>query len=378
MNFNIYNTIILAGIIQGFIFVTVVLCSKKFRSKSTLILAALVFCYSISNVIYIIPDIGLITLIEAYHYFFIPLAPLIPVLIYFYVLFFLNPIRKFSVKDKLLFVPFIFFLAVFLAFKFVVLFDSLKTTEITPSFLFWIRSNEIFSVIYSIVLLVSVLIKVYNHDKLKQTFDLKKIKPSLAWLKLMLTTIFFFTLVWAYLTYANIFGNNIGENDFYILWISMAALIYLMGHIGIYKFGVIKERKRIRRFIISKQLDISQVSINKHIRDFENYLKEEKAYLNPHLSLESVAEHLKISPSYLSRTIHSELDSSFSDYVHNLRVQEAKSYLCKPEFSNYTMVSIGLEAGFNSRSSFFNIFKLETGKTPYQYKKEYSKNNLKR
>jgi AraC-like DNA-binding protein len=377
MNFNIYNTIIIAGIFQGIIFVTVVLCSKKFRSKSTLFLATLVFCYSLSNVIYIIPDIGLIPLIEAYHYFFIPLAPLIPVLIYFYVLFFLNPIRKLSYNDKLLFVPFIFFLAIFLAFKFAVLFGSLKTTELTPSFLFWIRCNEIFSVLYSIVLLVLILIKVYNHDKLKETFNLKKIKSSLAWLKLMLTTIFFFTLFWAYLTYANIFGNTVGEKDFYILWISMAALIYLMGHIGIYKFGVLKERNRIRRFIISKQIDVSQVSINQHIRDFENYLKEEKAYLNPNLSLESVAEHIKISPSYLSRTIHNELGTSFSDYVHNLRVQEAKLYLCKSEFSNYTMVSIGLEAGFNSRSSFFNTFKLETGKTPYQYKKECLKNDLK-
>ena len=39
-------------------------------------------------------------------------------------------------------------------------------------------------------------------------------------------------------------------------------------------------------------------------------------------------------------------------------------------FKHYTVTAIGLECGFNSRSSFYAIFKKYTNKTPSQYKKE--------
>ena len=40
------------------------------------------------------------------------------------------------------------------------------------------------------------------------------------------------------------------------------------------------------------------------------------------------------------------------------------------EFINYNIEIIGLESGFNSKTSFFTTFKKVTGMTPNQYKKE--------
>ena len=96
---------------------------------------------------------------------------------------------------------------------------------------------------------------------------------------------------------------------------------------------------------------------------------DQKRYRDSDLTLDRIADELDLSNSYLSRIIKAELGVGFVDYVNTLRVEEAKLYLLKPEFSNYTLVSIGIEAGFNSKSAFYSSFKKITGQTPSDFKK---------
>ena len=60
---------------------------------------------------------------------------------------------------------------------------------------------------------------------------------------------------------------------------------------------------------------------------------------------------------------------NFSDYINSLRVEEAKRCLRNPGFEAYTMVAIGLECGFNSKSTFYTAFKKFTGQTPTSFRK---------
>jgi AraC-like DNA-binding protein len=97
-------------------------------------------------------------------------------------------------------------------------------------------------------------------------------------------------------------------------------------------------------------------------------LIEDRRFLDSSISLEIIADELNISKGHLSRIINNELSVSFSDYLNNLRVEEAKLYLQNVDFSKYTLVSIGLEAGFNSKSTFNSTFKKFTGLTPSEFK----------
>ena len=107
---------------------------------------------------------------------------------------------------------------------------------------------------------------------------------------------------------------------------------------------------------------------NEYIIALEDFIVSQRNYLDSSLSLEMVADKLNLNKSYLSRLINLELGKSFTDYVNELRVEEAKSYIANPDFWNYTLVSIGLEAGFNSKSAFNLAFKKFTGLTPSEYK----------
>ena len=372
MVFNIYNILIIAGVIQGFIFTGVVLFNKKYQARSTYFLVALIFVYSMSNLTYILPDIGVMTMFKMYNTLFFPFASIIPVLIYFYVVFFLNPDKQLNLKDKLLFMPFAILLILTVFFR-VEYFLGEKNDVLNPLFIRTIHINETFSVLYSIVLLIVSLKKTNTVQKQQKEFNQNIIHSDLKWLFFSIAIILFFTFYWAYLTYINIFTVQTEPVSFYYLWIVVAGLIYWLGHIGIYKYGIISERKKIRQYYENNRSQIEQTnsnSTNQYIERLNNLLINDKIYLDSNINLEIISEHLQLSPSYLSRIIHNELNTSFPDYLNSFRINEAKRYLKNPEFSNYTIVAIGLEAGFNSRSSFYNVFKKVTGKTPMAYQKE--------
>ncbi len=101
----------------------------------------------------------------------------------------------------------------------------------------------------------------------------------------------------------------------------------------------------------------------------EDYVKFNKSYLNPNLSLETLSKELNLSEGYISQLVNKNSNVNFNDYINTLRINEAKNMLTNEDYNNYTIVAIGLEAGFNSKSSFYTAFKKFTGKTPVEFKK---------
>ncbi|WP_017256993.1 helix-turn-helix domain-containing protein [Pedobacter arcticus] len=97
----------------------------------------------------------------------------------------------------------------------------------------------------------------------------------------------------------------------------------------------------------------------------EESLKQNELFLDPNLTLSSLASNLKIPVKKLSLSINKLLDKNFYDYINGKRID--KSILLLKERSNYTIEAIAIESGFNSRSAFYRAFKKVTGKTPAEY-----------
>ncbi len=375
MTFNIYNILILTGIIQGFIFGIIVVISKWYKSKSILFLIGMIVSYSLGNLQYILPDIGLITSKEMYSYVYLPLASIIAPLLYFHVVFFLNPKRNLSVFDKLLVTPFLLFLIIVVTFRLCLIFN-IGLRFIDQTFMNIVIFHELLSIFMSLFILLLILVLLVTYEKANKTFKIEFIKPQLKWLKLTVMILLLLTILWAYITFVNLIYPE-RAMSYYGLWLGIAAIIYWLGHNGIYRFGIIKERSQLRKHILDKTAPIAIAEFkNAHIKTFQHFLIDQKMYLNPNLTLEKFAESMKISPGHLSRIIKSDLRTNFTDIVNAKRVEAAKSYLENPKFSNYTIIAIGLEAGFNSKSAFFEVFKKLTGKTPTEYKKIWNNTSI--
>lgn len=370
MDLNIYNSLFLAGIVQGFVFVFVVLFSKKYKSKSSYFLTGLILCLSLSNLNYFLSDSGIITVEQLYMYLYLPLASIIPPLLYLYVRTFLYPQKEVTRGEKLLFLPFGVFLLLTFIFRIRKLIGETQP-EFDTFFGFILNLHEILSITYTFIILLVLLLELIRYEKQQRNFGITRIKKRLNWLKITLTLLFILTFIWGFLAYKNIFIPEV-FTSFYLLWLGLSVLIYWLGHIGIYQFGVLEERKKIRAYTVTnKKSKPSNSTKNEHIMALEKLLNEDKIYLDSGLTLESVAKKLNLSTSYLSRVLNAELETNFTEYLNSFRITEAQSYLQNPDFSKYTIVAIGLEAGFNSKSAFFNVFKKVTGKTPLEFKKEH-------
>lgn len=101
--------------------------------------------------------------------------------------------------------------------------------------------------------------------------------------------------------------------------------------------------------------------------ELKELMQVEKIYTEPELSLAVLAEKLDTLPNYLSQVINEKEGRNFYDYVNTLRVEEFKRLVQIPENKKFTILSLALDCGFNSKSSFNKNFKKVTGQSPSEY-----------
>lgn len=364
LNFNIFNIIILAGIIQGLIFGFFLLFSKR-GLKGNTYLACTVICLTLNNLQYWLSDSNLTTIIPELGYLYLPFELLMIPAFFFFVSHYLDYTLTKNNKILLIF-PFVFSTI----FHSIIAIDSFlfKNQLINLKFRnFYFISEEYFSFVYSFLLIISILRNVRHYEK--SDFSITKVKAKTKWLKHILFIGLILCIFWIVIIY--LMGNNniFGFKLYYPLWISISFLIYWISYSSSINYSLLLERKNIRNEILSESLIVRE---KKQFPDNKNiYTKFEvcvqNSYTNPLLSIEDIAEELNISSNYLSQIINQK-NIKFSTYINNLRIRKAKEMLSDETFSKYTITSIGLEAGFNSKASFYRAFKTYTGQTPVEFR----------
>lgn len=89
--------------------------------------------------------------------------------------------------------------------------------------------------------------------------------------------------------------------------------------------------------------------------------------LNQNLQVESIANYLGMTPSYLSRLFSNEVGISLSVYIKNLRLETAAQMLI---YSDYEISEIAAYFLFSSQSHFTTAFQKKYGTTPKKYRDE--------
>ena len=105
-------------------------------------------------------------------------------------------------------------------------------------------------------------------------------------------------------------------------------------------------------------------------RNLESVMDRERPYLKPDLTLRDLAKQTSIPSQTLSQLIRNKHQKNFNEFINMHRL----TFFCKlakdPNNSHYTLLALGLECGFNSKSTFNRVFKNSFQMTPSEWVKK--------
>jgi AraC-like DNA-binding protein len=116
-----------------------------------------------------------------------------------------------------------------------------------------------------------------------------------------------------------------------------------------------------------KKKSLSDKVKREYLETLENYMVEEKPFLDAELSLKTLSEKLSIPPRSLSEVIN-ENYNNFYDFINHYRILESKKLLAEETSQGKTIQEIYYQVGYNNKVSFNTAFKKSTGMTPSEYK----------
>lgn len=208
---------------------------------------------------------------------------------------------------------------------------------------------------------------------------------SLVWLRNLLIALGVLYLIYVFaLLFSDHFG--IGKETEGVMNLLIVAVIYTMGYMGLRQPDIFTknaddivatadtaeqtivesdepERKKYQKSALDS--DMSRALL----QELTHFMAVDRPYLDSALTLTELAAKMKISSNYLSQIINEQTGSNFFDYINQHRVEEAKALLADPAHARTGILTLAMEAGFNSKSAFYTAFKQHTGVTPSQFRK---------
>ncbi len=366
-----FNLFLIISAIHGFVFCGIALFSKMKKEKSLRYLALLVLMISLSNFQTwgIKPLLATNSLI---HYLYYPWHFLIGV---FFYRFLMNYIAIRTEKETV-FITVVFFFVFVIFFRIGYVFRARVQGLDNLSLILkrYTSIEELVSLFFSLGCFVYSFVLFKRKEK--QELEIESGRRAV-WLHKFFRLGGLNYLLWAMALLMTIFVTNYEFRYWYYpLNVFSAILIYWLGYEGYSQIRLIKEREEIQLLYFKekkvqkreKRLHKTQSKEIDKFQKVEAYILANKRFTDAKISLELLSLELGIGITTLSQLFHKCAKKSFPDYINYLRVEQAKRMLKDEAYKNYTVLAIGLEAGFNSKSTFYAAFKKQVGCTPTVYK----------
>jgi len=368
-------TIILnTGIILSF-FLGIVLFAKKNKNLSDKILAFWLFVIGVHLLSYLIYTQGYW---EKYPHLIgvtVPFPFLYGPFLYLYVLSSFKNQKHFQKLDYLHFVPFLISYIYMLPFYFG--YTAQEKIQVDAGL---VEDYSTFSnlllvgfIVSGISYVVLTYLKLIQHKKLlDDNFSLHN-RIKLNWLRYsILCFLGLFLSAAIIIALREILHYQFPFNADLIFYSFIVLFVVYIGYSGIRQQNLFSNNLSDIKLLVETKTESeykksglkSNMAKSKH-HDLLTFMKTEKPYLNPKLTLSELAQSLNISSNHLSQIINQYEKVNFHDFVNIYRVNE---FIERAQTNkNFNYLVNAFDSGFNSKSSFNSVFKKIKDATPSQY-----------
>ena len=385
-----FQIFLLGSLFSALLTIYILIIKKDaLKSYADFLLSTFIIFLSWNVLIYLLLYYGLIIEVPFLFKTAAPLAFLIPPFGYLYTRAVLYNEKKIKALDLLHFIPFIIVTLNYLSFFFMPINEkrklvidiinnldlSYKTNIgfINETNLFLLRISQLSIYIIFQWRLILKFKRVYRVEQIE-----KQIKDILKWLKIFAwccTANLFalFSIMILVILNISIFNNWGLINLIPLTFIVVSFFIictYLLTHPNILNgLPFVKYKSMASNLIENETSQIPYVleNFDTEIQKINEYFENEMPYLNKNLSIIQVAVALNMPIRELSYILNNHYNFRFTDFVNDYRIKYIINKINESYLVEFTIESIGLEAGFSSKSGFYKSFKKLYKTTPSEY-----------
>ena len=285
---------------------------------------------------------------------------------------------------KNLFMIVVHVLPVLTLYLFLIPFFLMPSTDKLSYFKYVAKNPNLYSIIQFYLTFFSGIFYIFwsflllkKHKKIvKQNFSYKQ-QVNLNWLNYL---IYGMAVIWLSVLCVEFFMEGLLTNaqQSNVTFTTVSLFTLLLGYFGIRQTTIFLPselstqhmQKDIRSVHFRNQYEKSGLrnDVAKEIKSTLLLLFEsQEVYRDAELSLSHLSNITQISPNHLSQVLNEHFKMSFYDFVNGYRLNEFIERIEEVKLKKTTILTLALECGFNSKSSFNTIFKRKTGITPSEY-----------
>lgn len=355
---------------QGVILAIIFLTTGHLQRRSNTFLAVLLLVFSLVNLGNLSDSIdsASVDLIE-----YLPLSyfTLIPVSLYFFVLYLIRPNYKFQRRDALLFIlP-----ALEIAHQFGHAIQYFWTGRLQFDG-FWGYKNinslfELIAVPATLYVIFHAIRQLTQYEKSLYDNYAEVEEKNLAWLRHTLLCGVALVFIWILVLYFNFHVDEKNMLFSKMMWIGLTIMICWIGYSMIIRQGLLDSPVFGILDATTKETPKIELSAktDEHYKNILDLFEKDRIYRNSNLNLSVLAEQAGLSKGYVSQIINQKRKQNFFEFVNAFRVEDVKQAMLHPASQHLSILGIAQNAGFKSKSTFNAVFKKMTGMTPSAYRK---------
>lgn len=381
--------IALVGAIQGFFLVAVLFTKRRNRSASRLLGAAM-----LSFTIYLATGVYHAAGLERAFPHFIgvayPLLFLFGPLVYLYAVAAADSTRRVTRRDIVHFVPFIVVVLIALPIYLssgpekLAFLDRMRSGDVPPL----IRAVDPFKYFSGIFYAILTLLVLKQHRaRVKDSYSsTDRVNLNwLLWLGGAAAAIWLMAIIFELLEVTQ--GLRVERGDDFIA-LGVAIIVYSIGYRGLRQPAIFRyETAEYAVPVIAPPTEPAAASrpepdiasryeksglTDRQAAELKDALlavmDQDRPWQNSELTLADLAGRLSTTPHKLSEVLNAQLGQTFYDFVNGYRVREVQRRIAAGDARRLKMLSLALDAGFASKSTFNVVFKKYTNQTPSDYR----------